>query len=440
MQQFLPLTAIGISAGNPVLADSGGAISDAYRVPDSGENLMSSETSIKLLIVDDLPENLQALRAILQQEDRIVFQAQSGEAALALLLEHEFALTILDVQMPGMNGFELAELMRGTEKTRHIPIVFVSAAGKELNYAFKGYETGAVDFLYKPLDIQAVKSKVNVFVALHRQRNETRLQMAELEKAHQAQAVLMEELHTAQAQLERSLQMRDEFMSMVAHELRTPLNTLLLEAELRKMQLDGGNLSAFSEQHLGKMLARDGRQIKNMIRLIDDMLDVSRVHSGRLSIRPSQRDLTAVLERVIDDLGAHASSLGYTITLNAPQRVSGYWDEFRIEQVVVNLLNNALRYGLKKPIEVTLTTDAHNAVINVKDYGVGISTQDQRRIFDAFERGSHNDAYSGLGLGLYIAKQLVEAHRGEITVSSRLGEGAVFSVILPLAQVDRAGA
>src|SRR5450830_1160504 len=110
---------------------------------------MQPEDSTKLLIVDDLPENLRALNALIRQDDRTIFEASSGEEALTLMLEHEFALAILDVQMPGMDGFELAELMRGTEKTRHIPIVFVSAAGKDLNYAFKGYESGAVDFLYK---------------------------------------------------------------------------------------------------------------------------------------------------------------------------------------------------------------------------------------------------------------------------------------------------
>lgn len=398
---------------------------------------MSSGNSIRLLIVDDLPDNLQALGAIVRQDDRTVFQAQSGEAALALLLEHDFALAILDIQMPGMNGFELAELMRGTEKTRHIPIVFVSAAGKESNYAFKGYETGAVDFLYKPLDVLAVKSKVNVFVALHRQRAATLRQMAELEKIHQEQEILLQELHVTQVQLERAVQMRDEFMSMVAHELRTPLNTLFLEAQLRKMQLDRGNLGAFDEEHLRKMVARDGRQIQSMIRLIDDMLDVSRVRSGRLSIRPSKMDLTALLERVVDDLEPQASAQGYSVALQAQAHVFGCWDEFRIEQVVVNLLNNALRYGRKKPIEVMLTCHAEQAVITVRDYGVGISGADQRRIFDAFERGLDNEVPGGLGLGLYIAKQLIDAHGGEITVSSSLGEGALFSISLPLATVPQ---
>ena len=393
---------------------------------------MSSENSTKLLIVDDLPENLRALNAIIQQDDRTVYQASSGEAALALLLEHEFALAILDVQMPGMDGFELAELMRGTEKTRHIPIVFVSAAGRELNYAFKGYETGAVDFLYKPLDVGAVKSKVNVFVSLYQQRHETRRQVAALEKSRHEQETLLQELHATQAQLQHSVQMRDEFMSMVAHELRTPLNTLFLEAQVRKMQLDRHNLDAFNEDNLNKMVARDGRQIQSMIRLIDDMLDVSRMRSGRLSIRPKQTDLSVLLERIVSDLAHQAGAQGTTITLTAQPHVIGLWDAFRIEQVVANLLNNALRYGQKMPIEVTLTADAHQARIDVRDYGVGISSTDQQRIFNAFERGANNGAPGGLGLGLYITKQLTEAHQGEIVVLSSLGEGALFSVSLPL--------
>ena len=394
---------------------------------------MSSEDSTKLLIVDDLPENLRALNAIIQQDGRTVYQASSGEAALALLLEHEFALAILDVQMSGMDGFELAELMRGTEKTRHIPIVFVSAAGRELNYAFKGYETGAVDFLYKPLDVGAVKSKVNVFVSLYQQRHETRRQVAALEKSRQEQETLLQELHATQAQLQRSVQMRDDFMSMVAHELRTPLNTLFLEAQVRKMQLDRHNLDAFNEDNLNKMVARDGRQIQSMIRLIDDMLDVSRMRSGRLSIRPKQTDLSMLLERIVSDLAHQAGAQGCKIALTAQPHVIGLWDAFRIEQVIVNLLNNALRYGQKKPIEVTLTADAHHARIDVRDYGVGISHADQQRIFNAFERGANSEAPGGLGLGLYITKQLAEAHQGEIVVLSSLGEGAVFSVSLPLA-------
>lgn len=393
---------------------------------------MPPEERTKLLIVDDLPENLRALNALIRDDDREIHEARSGEEALALLLEHEFALAILDVQMPGMDGFELAELMRGTEKTRHIPIVFVSAAGKELNYAFKGYETGAVDFLYKPLDYYAVQSKVNVFVDLYQQRNEIQRQVTALEKSRQEQEILMRELHVAQNRLQNAVHMRDEFMSMVAHELRTPLNTLFLETQMRTMQLERGDIATFSKERLEKMVARDGRQIQSMIRLIDDMLDVSRMRSGKLSIRPDETELSTLLARIVGDLTAQAAAAGTTITLNADEHVQGMWDEFRIEQVIVNLLTNAIRYGQQKPIEVSLVKTASSARIYVKDQGAGISAEDQARIFEPFERGAGNNVSAGLGLGLYISRQLVEAHNGTISVQSNPGHGTVFTVALPL--------
>lgn len=387
--------------------------------------------STKLLIVDDLPENLRALHAIVRDDERTVFQAASGEEALALLLQHDFALAILDVQMPGMDGFELAELMRGTEKTRHIPIVFVSAAGRELNYAFKGYEAGAVDFLYKPLDIEMVKSKVHVFVALHRQRQETQRQVEALEQARREQEATLGELHAAQRELRHALRMRDEFMSMVAHELRTPLNTLFLEAQMRKLHLDRGNLAAFGAEQLQKMVARDDRQIQSMIRLIDDMLDVSRIRSGMLSIRPGWTELSALLQRVVGDLGRQVEHAGGRIVLHAAAPVSGWWDEFRIEQVIVNLLTNALRYGGGRPVELRLTADETTARVAVHDSGDGIPAASLGKIFEPYERGVDNGVSAGLGLGLYISRQLAEAHQGTLGVRSSPGEGSTFTLTLP---------
>ncbi len=244
----------------------------------------------KLLIVDDLPENLLALDALVRGPAKKVYQAASAEQALALLLEHEFALAILDVQMPGMNGFDLAEMMRGTERTRHIPIIFVSAAGREMNYAFKGYESGAVDFLQKPLDAHAVTSKVNVFVDLYRHRKALRREMDALAASHRQQEELVQQLQCAQRELERSVRMRDDFMSMVSHELRTPLNTLYLETQVRKLHLGKGNMTLFTPERLAAMIERDQRQIQNMVRLIDDMLDVTRMRSGALSIQPKPMD------------------------------------------------------------------------------------------------------------------------------------------------------
>lgn len=379
----------------------------------------------KVLIVDDLPENLLALRKLIEQDDRSIYQAQSGDEALSLLLEHDFALAILDVMMPGMDGFELAELMRGTEKTRNVPIVFVSAGARTLNLAFKGYESGAVDFLHKPLDAGAVQSKVSVFVALHQERNKVRQQVAALEASKR-------ELRATQVELERSIKMRDDFMSVVAHELRTPLNTLYLEAQLRGVDIERDNMDAFSKDKLRKMVARDGRQIQSMVRLINDMVDVSRIRSGKLSLRPAPCELAALIGRIVDDLEQFSTACGSVMEIGMLQPASGVWDEFRIEQIIVNLLTNALRYGGPSPVTVTLSVDGGHAHIVVRDQGPGIALADQQRIFSPFERADTQDKRDGLGLGLYIARQLAESHGGSLDVESAPGQGAAFHLRLPV--------
>jgi len=401
---------------------------------------MPIDVESKLLIVDDLPENLLALEALVRGPARRVYQASSAEQALALLLEHEFALAILDVQMPGMNGFELAEMMRGTERTRHIPIIFVSAAGREMNYAFKGYESGAVDFLQKPLDAQMVDSKVKVFVDLFRHRKALRHENEALARAHQQQQELVKQLQCTQRELERAVRMRDDFMSMVSHELRTPLNTLFLETQVRKLHLSRANLAPFSAERLPSMIERDQRQIQNMVRLIDDMLDVTRLRSGALSIQPKPTDLAALARGVVEGLAQQAEAAGPPIELDAPLAVEGVWDEFRIEQVLTNLLTNALRYGGGRGIEVEVKRLGAFALMSVRDHGIGIAPEDQARIFEQFERTEDSRRHAaGLGLGLYIARQIVRSHGGEIELESVPGEGSLFRVRLPLQPVASPG-
>ncbi|RMS10969.1 hybrid sensor histidine kinase/response regulator [Pseudomonas syringae] len=367
---------------------------------------MLSEIQAKLLIVDDLPENLLALEALIKRADRIVYKALSADEALSLLLQHEFALAILDVQMPGMNGFELAEMMRSTEKTKSIPIVFVSAAGRELNYAFKGYESGAVDFLHKPLDIHAVTSKVNVFVDLYRQRKAVKMQVEELERSRQEQEVLLKRLQSTQGELEHAIRMRDDFMSIVSHEVRTPLNGLILETQLRKLHLAKDNESAFTMEKLRAMVDRDERQIQSLIRLIEDMLDVSRIRTGKLSIRSSPFDLSELVSQLLESFAAQIAAANSTIRQFADGPVIGVWDEFRIEQVVANLLTNALNFAPPaSEIRVMLNRQEDgSAHLSVEDAGPGIDEKQKARLFERFYSQGHSN---GAGLGLAIVDMIV---------------------------------
>lgn len=365
--------------------------------------------NVNVLLVDDLQENLTALEALIRAPGRRIFSARSGDEALSLMLEHEFALAMVDVQMPAMNGFELAELMRGAERTRHIPIVFVSAAGRELNYAFRGYESGAVDFLHKPLDPHAVRSKVSAFVEMCRQR---------------------QELQAARAELERAVAMRDTFMSMISHELRNPLNTVYLQAQLRRRLLSAPGTP--DRDAMLKLLDRDENQIRGMIRLLDDMLDVARLRTGKLAMDPAPADLAALARRAVEAMNEQARERGLHIALQAPESLPLVADELRIEQVVNNLLTNAMRYGNGKPVDVTVAREDGWGVLSVRDRGVGIAPQDQARIFEQFERAENAQAIAGLGLGLYISRQIVRAHGGQIAVASTPGEGAEFTVRLPL--------
>ncbi|CAM3916538.1 hybrid sensor histidine kinase/response regulator [Ectopseudomonas alcaliphila] len=393
---------------------------------------MLRKIEAKVLIVDDLPENLLALRSLIQSEDRTVFQASSADEALSLLLEHEFALAILDVKMPGMNGFELAELMRGTEKTKHIPIIFVSAVGRDMDYAFRGYESGAVDFLHKPLSPFEVRSKVAMFVELYRHRKALSMQLEMVEAARREQEALLGELRETQGELQKAVQMRDVFMSIASHELRTPLNGLILDVQLRRLRLEQGRMDAFTPDKLQEMVARDERQIRSLSRLIDDMLDVSRIRTGKLSVRPEPGDLGVLAGSVVESLAAQFTNAGSHVELYVDGPAPVMMDEFRIEQVLANLLTNALRYGGGKPVSVRVRVVDDMVRAEVRDQGLGISEADQRRVFEQFERVCGTSVAQGLGLGLFISEQIVEAHDGRIELSSRLGEGSCFSILLPL--------
>ena len=396
---------------------------------------------VNILLVDDIVENLLALDALLREPEVHVFSATSATQALELLLEHDFAVAVIDVQMPEIDGFELATLMHSTERTRHIPIIFVTAGSIQKSHSLKGYECGAIDFLYKPLDNDTVRSKVKVFLELYRQRRELKRQIAALMQSQREQQVLLEELQQTRDELQQAMRLRDDFMSVVSHELRTPLNTLTLELYTRRLHIENGDADAFSLERMEVMVGNDERQLRQLVRLINDMTDVSRIRTGQLSMRPAEVDIAQLAQRVVEQFANQLEVAGTRATVHAVGDLIIRADEFRIEQAVTNLLTNAIRHCAAKPIDIFAErrndpVTGTSVTIGVRDYGKGIDPTDQVRIFDQFERGANERKGSGLGLGLFIANQIVCAHGGTLTVESEIEQGALFTLTLPATPIS----
>lgn len=383
-----------------------------------------SNMPVKFLLADDLEENLLALEGLLRRDGLELFNAPSGSAALELLLRHDFALAIIDVQMPGMDGFELAELMRGTERTRRVPIIFLTAGTLDLQRRFRGYEAGAVDFLFKPVESHILKSKASVFFELDRQRQEMAQQRDELRASAQA-------LEAAKEKADAANLAKDRFLAVLSHELRTPLTPVLISVSSLQ---DDPRLSA----EVREAMAMIHRNVQIEARLIDDLLDLSRVLNGKLSLALQAVHLHTVIRHAIDTCAEEleARKLELTARLDAPDdSISG--DPARLQQVFWNLLKNAIKFtppGGKIEI-ASQSSGSHGMRVSVRDNGQGIPPAALDRIFDAFEQADAEitRSYGGLGLGLAICKGIVESHRGRITAASDgRGKGACFTLELPL--------
>ena len=694
---------------------------------------------IDILLVDDREENLLALEAVLQSPDYRLVKLSSGDQALRYLLDHQPpALIVMDVQMPGLDGFETAAIIKGGARTREIPIIFITALNKDERYLHKGYEHGAVDYIYKPFDAPVLRSKVAVFADLHRKserlirterllrETETRereRKIAELElkglrreqveqrryrelvdginqgmvwaadpqtlsisfvsdsagaitgyesgqwldqpqflaerihpedraafqtavnsavstgaeqkfqhrfltadrgiiwlhtglrvstrpsdmvaelrglsvdvtKLKEAEETMrrskirsdllargslilgeglqcqkqlddfgrfavqefcdlcivdwfenarfhrsftlgeplegnrdhcqaafsippeltqnaprieraeffsnfdkagmlrifdneerMQELvacgltsavraplmvrgrylgtltlATAQEsrrffsddayfvedlayrvatllenarlyqETEAAVRVRDEFLAIASHELRTPLTPLKLQAQqlLRSIRTKGD--SALSLEAIGRMVNTTNRQVERLAKLIDSLLDITRISRGTLRVTPAEVELGQLFQEVSTRLAGELETAGCELRLELESSALVYWDSFRMEQVIENLISNAAKYARGKPIEVKAWSEGDQVQISVRDHGIGISKEDQVRIFKRFERAVSSSHFGGLGLGLYIVTQILEAHRGRISVESEPGKGACFTVSVP---------
>jgi len=233
-------------------------------------------------------------------------------------------------------------------------------------------------------------------------------------------------------QAQEAIRARDEFMSIASHELKTPLTALMLQTQLRKRSLSQGDTSYFFRDKLEKIVTDDEKQLNRVSRLIDDMLDMSRINTGKLTLDVEEVELGPLIRESLERFSSQLEFAGCEVNIKRFDQVTGNWDRYRLEQVFINLLTNAMKYGAHKPIEISIELQDELVTLSVTDHGIGIAAEDQARVFQPFERASRGRGIPGLGLGLYIAKQITEAHGGTINVQSAIGVGSTFSVILPL--------
>jgi signal transduction histidine kinase len=355
---------------------------------------LRTNTPVTFLLVDDLDENLLALEALLQRDDLLVLKARSGAEALELLLKHDVALALIDVHMPVMDGFELAELMRGVERTRHVPIIFVTAGTRDSHRIFQGYDAGAVDFLFKPIDPRILQHKSETFFQLYRQRQA----------------------------LAETLRLNEELIAVVGHDLRNPLEVILMTAEL---------LRDHADPQVGKSGLRLHKSGMRMRQIIDELLDMSRARlGGGIPIQRQPIDLLAIAKTAVAE--AEAGHPDRSLELRSEHDLSGEWDAGRLEQVLSNLLGNALRHGqADSPVMLGVCGETDHVVISVHNQG-HIAPEIMPRLFEPFQASRESrDRGDGLGLGLYIVQQIVFSHDGRVEVRSTPSEGTTFVVHLP---------
>lgn len=408
---------------------------------------MPEDRRVNLLMVDDRPENLLALEAILEPLGQTLISAHSGDEALKCVLQHEFACILLDVQMPDMNGFDVAQIIKSRERSRYIPIIFLSAINKEDAYVFKGYSMGAVDYVFKPFNPDVLRSKVAVFVDLYlkqqqimeqvelladSQRRELELQhRAELLESEARAAAQLTELNTQlrerQRELEQAMGVRNRFYASMSHELRTPINAVIGYSTLMIDNIYG---PLNDKQREG--LERTLRAARHLLELVNDVLDLSKIEAGKIELALQSINVATLIEDLFVTVRPLADEHGTSLSFEHPDEpLKIVTDPRRVRQILLNLLSNAIKFGMKKPIRVSCAKTADGGVrISVRDEGEGISNEDQSWIFEEFVQVSPTQ-HMGTGLGLPISRRLATLLDGSLDVESTPGVGSVFTLILP---------
>ena len=386
--------------------------------------MKSESEKTKILLVDDKPANLLALEKLLSKLDVELFKAQSGNEALEHTLNNDFALILLDVQMPEMDGYEVAQFVRSEEKTCQIPIIFITAIDRNERFELKGYETGAVDFIFKPLNEEILISKVKVFLELY----QTKIELVQTNKTLEASVINANEMAKEAKIAERA---KSQFLANMSHEIRTPMNAIMGFSDL----LADEDLTGEQREHVN-IIRESGH---SLLDLINNILDFSKIEAKQLEIDMVVCSLGRILNFIDSTTMPQAEKkfLDFKIVEcdGLPERI--HTDPSRLRQCLINLTNNAVKFTEKGHIYVNVSLEDRDNQpyirFDIEDTGIGIPKDKQEEIFEGFVQadGSTNRRYGGTGLGLAITKQLTELLKGELTLTSKEGKGSIFSIIIP---------
>jgi signal transduction histidine kinase len=380
----------------------------------------SATEPVNVLLVDDQPAKLLSYRVILQDVEAALVSAGSAREALDLLLRREFAVVIVDVCMPELDGFELASLMRQHPRFERTAIIFVSGVHLTDLDRLKGYACGAVDYLPVPIVPEILRAKVRAFVELYRKTRELERLNHELEQR----------VAERTAELEDASRRKDEFLAVLAHELRNPLAAIGTAAEL----VGFTHLPAAQRAGAAGVIQR---QVRQLVRLIDDLLDVSRITRGVITLQREEVELSAAVAQALESCATLADERGHQLDVHLPDeslRVHG--DPARLSQVLGNVLNNAIKFTDRGGrVGIAVTRDGDEACICVTDTGVGVAPEMLPRVFELFAQGQRRleRASTGLGIGLALVQRLVQMHGGSVGIASAgVDRGTEVTIRLPL--------
>jgi signal transduction histidine kinase len=385
---------------------------------------MNDEDKAKILIVDDVPGKLMAITAVLESLDQTIITVTSGTEALRRLLTDDFAVILLDVNMPGLDGFETAALIRQRKRSEHTPIIFLTAYPDDA-YAEKGYSLGAVDYILTPAAPEVLRSKVAVFVDLYHKTQQIKKQADH--------RVLLAQEHAARLAAERANAAKSQFLTNMSHELRTPMTAIIGMTDLA--------LSEEVSPQVREYLAAVKTNAHLLLELLNEILDLSKLEAGKFVLDSAPFSLRKVIHELTQTFGYRAGEkalqFNATVADEAPDNLIA--DSLRLRQVLINLLTNAIKFTDEGSVTLDVAVESIGAReawlrFSVTDTGIGIPAEDQDRIFAPFTQvdASTSRRHAGAGLGLAIASELIRVMGGFRSMKSDMGRGSTFTFTVPL--------